>query len=125
MSLKNGFISFLKFILIIAGCALISLAFVWPFWKFSTSAPRAFTLIVLILLTAFLIFVLVKKIRKSKFINTLQFFLNTLFIVLGLVFSIHFILLNFRLLGFIIFFAMIILEIILNHIFKKIKHEKK
>lgn len=125
MSLKNGFISFLKFILIIAGCALISLAFVWPFWKFSTSAPRAFTLIVLILLTALLIFVLVKKIRKSKFINTLQFFLNTLFIVLGLVFSIHFILLNFRLLGFIIFFAMIILEIILNHIFKKIKHEKK
>lgn len=125
MSLKNGFISFLKFILIIAGCSLISLAFVWPFWKFSTSAPRAFTLIVLILLTALLIFVLVKKIRKSKFINTLQFFLNTLFIVLGLVFSIHFILLNFRLLGFITFFAMIILEIILNHIFKKIKHEKK
>lgn len=61
------FLSFLSFLLILAGCILVAFLVVWPLWKFATSSGKLYTICTLILASLALIFFIVKKIlEKSK-----------------------------------------------------------
>ncbi len=116
-------ISVLRFILLITICIISSLILVWPLWKFSTSLPKVYTIIVLTILGAALIFLAVKKIIKSKAISVIRFFVNLAIIFATLIFSVRFIIGGNRIIGLIIFAAGIVLEIVTNIIFSKVSHE--
>ncbi len=47
-------------------CFLCSFVIVWPLWKFSTSLPKVYTAVVLILFFILVIFFIVRKIQKNK-----------------------------------------------------------
>lgn len=123
-SLKKTLLSILKILLFAAVCVLVSTAIVWPLWKFSTSLPAAYTIVILILLAAGILFLSVKKIIKTPFISVLSFFLNTIIICTGIFFSVRFVLHEKRLIALIILISTVILEIILNLILSRFKNEK-
>jgi len=61
------FLTFLKILALILICFAIAFLVVWPLWKFALSAPVVYTWVVLILLAAFFVFLIVRKIlNKSK-----------------------------------------------------------
>ena len=62
MSAKKGFLTFLRILLLIAACVLAAVVLVYPLWKFAISAPGVYTVVVLILIALFLIFLIVRKI---------------------------------------------------------------
>ena len=52
--------------LVILLCALSSLLIVWPLWKFSTSAPKVYTITVLVISFALIIFFIIRRIKNKK-----------------------------------------------------------
>ena len=58
--------TFLRIILLIAACIGATIVLVFPLWKFSTAAPRIYTITVLILSAAFLLYLIVRKIISKK-----------------------------------------------------------
>ena len=65
MRAKGKFIVFLRILLLIVACIAATVVLVFPLWKFSTSAPRIYTLTVLILCAALVIFLVVRKILSK------------------------------------------------------------
>ena len=65
MRAKGKFIVFLRILLLIAACIAATIVLVFPLWKFSTSTPRIYTLTVLILCAALVIFLIVRKILSK------------------------------------------------------------
>ncbi len=65
MSAKKGLLTFLRILLLIAACVLATLVLVYPLWKFAVSAPQIYTVVVLILIALFLIFLIVRKILTA------------------------------------------------------------
>ncbi len=53
-------------LLVILLCALSSLLIVWPLWKFSTSAPKMYTITVLAISFALIIFLIIRRIKNKK-----------------------------------------------------------
>ena len=70
MRAKGKFIVFLRILLLIAACVAATVVLVFPLWKFSTSAPRIYTAVVLILCLLALLYLIISKIvtkaRKNK-----------------------------------------------------------
>ena len=62
---KNLFSSTGKLFLLLLLCTLFAVAFVFPLWKFAMTYPKAYTFTILSILGLSLIFILIKKIRKS------------------------------------------------------------
>ncbi|MCR4954005.1 MAG: hypothetical protein K6A43_08015 [Treponema sp.] len=121
---QRHFGSVIRLFLLIALCVASSLILVWPLWKFSTSFPKVYTVIVLALIGGAAIFFAVKKIIKSDKISVIRFFVNLILIALTIILCVSFILGGNRLLGLIIFLAGIALEILANIIFSKISQAK-
>ena len=65
MRAKGKFIVFLRILLLIVACIAATIVLVFPLWKFSTAAPRIYTLTVLILCAALVIFLIVRKILSK------------------------------------------------------------
>ena len=65
MRTKGKFIVFLRILLLIVACVAATIVLVFPLWKFSTSTPRIYTLTVLILCAALVIFLIVRKILSK------------------------------------------------------------
>lgn len=64
---NKKFINFLRILILILACIAASVVIVFPLWKFSTSAPKVYTIVVLSLSAAFIIYLIVRKIiRKNK-----------------------------------------------------------
>ena len=57
-------INFLKFLLLIVIAFALAFLIVWPLWKFATSSPNVYTVIILVLLALFFIFLIIQGIRK-------------------------------------------------------------
>lgn len=62
LSFKKSFISFLRILLLILICVGASILLVFPLWKFATAAPKIYTITVLALTAAFIIYSIIKKI---------------------------------------------------------------
>ena len=75
-SFSNGFFSILKIILLFAACIFTSIIIVWPFWKFSTALPKAYTIAVLSVISIFLLFLIIKKVIHSKKSSVIKVFVN-------------------------------------------------
>jgi len=63
MKTKNNFLSFLRILLLIIVCIALTIAIVFPLWKFATSTPKLYTIVVLVLCLLYLGFVIVRKCR--------------------------------------------------------------
>lgn len=122
---QRHFSSVLRVFLLIALCVASSLILVWPLWKFSTSFPKIYTVIVLALIGGAAVFFAAKKIIKSDKIAVIRFFINLILIVLTLFFCVKFILDGSRIIGLIIFLAGIAVEILANIIFSKVAQAKR
>lgn len=59
------FSSAIKVLLLLVFCTLLGASIVYPLWNFATKAPQVYTVSILVLIGAILIFLLVKKILKS------------------------------------------------------------
>ncbi len=119
----SAFFSFLNLLFLIAACVLFSAVLVWPLWKFSTSLPKVYTVLILVLLGAVILYFSIKKIIKSNKISVIKFFSNLIVILLALVFSFLLIISGQRIPGILVFTAGIAVEIVINIIFSKIRHE--
>lgn len=122
---QRHFSSVLRVFLLIALCVASSLILVWPLWKFSTSFPKIYTVIVLALIGGAAVFFAAKKIIKSDKIAVIRFFINLILIALTLFFCVKFILDGSRIIGLIIFLAGIAVEILANIIFSKVAQAKR
>lgn len=122
---QRHFSSVIRVFLLIALCVASSLILVWPLWKFSTSFPKIYTVIVLALIGGAAVFFAAKKIIKSDKIAVIRFFINLILIVLTLFFCVKFILDGSRIIGLIIFLAGIAVEILANIIFSKVAQAKR
>lgn len=122
---QRHFSSVLRVFLLIALCVASSLILVWPLWKFSTSFPKIYTVIVLALIGGAAVFLAAKKIIKSDKIAVIRFFINLILIALTLFFCVKFILDGSRIIGLIIFLTGIAVEILANIIFSKVAQAKR
>lgn len=122
---QRHFSSVVRVFLLIALCVASSLILVWPLWKFSTSFPKIYTVIVLALIGGAAVFLAAKKIIKSDKIAVIRFFINLILIALTLFFCVKFILDGSRIIGLIIFLAGIAVEILANIIFSKVAQAKR
>lgn len=122
---QRHFSSVIRVFLLIALCVASSLILVWPLWKFSTSFPKIYTVIVLALIGGAAVFFAAKKIIKSDKIAVIRFFINLILIALTLFFCVKFILDGSRIIGLIIFLAGIAVEILANIIFSKVAQAKR
>lgn len=57
-------LNFFKFLLLIIGTFGLAFIIVWPLWKFATTLPSVYTIVVLVLIALFFIYLIVKGIRK-------------------------------------------------------------
>lgn len=122
---QRHFSSVLRVFLLIALCVASSLILVWPLWKFSTSFPKIYTVIVLAFIGGAAVFFAAKKIIKSDKIAVIRFFINLILIALTVFFCVKFILDGSRIIGLIIFLAGIAVEILANIIFAKVAQAKR
>lgn len=122
-TIKNKTLSVLKFILLAAACVFASIILVWPLWKFSTEAPKIYTIITLSLISCFLIYLIIKKIRKCNWKSVLKFFVILLLFAAGLFFTVKFVLYDKKLLALLALLITIGLIIVVNIIFNRIRHE--
>lgn len=121
--MTNKFLQFLKFILLTVICIVASIVLVWPLWKFSTGTPLAYTITVLVILAALLLFVIIRKIISSGWKSSLKVFINLGLIFGGLFFSVKSVLREQKIIGLIIFIAAILIITGFNLIYNRICHE--
>jgi len=93
------FNSALKVLLLLAFCTLLGAAIVYPLWNFATKAPRVYTISILVLIGAILIFLLVKKILKSGAKTVFMHLLRIAIIVAGISGAVVLVLYEMRLLA--------------------------
>ncbi len=122
-SFSNGFFSILKIILLFAACIFTSIIIVWPFWKFSTALPKAYTIAVLSVISIFLLFLIIKKVIHSKKSSVIKVFVNLALICAGLFFTVRFVLLDKKAIGLLLFLLAIVLLLIFNFLINRITHD--
>ncbi|NLM00102.1 MAG: hypothetical protein GX220_01425 [Treponema sp.] len=72
--LKSFFSGMGKFFLLVALCALFALVIVWPLWKWATSSPTSYSVVLLSVLAFTVVLSVIKKIfaqiKSSKKSNS-------------------------------------------------------
>ncbi|MCR5724618.1 MAG: hypothetical protein K6G80_05980 [Treponema sp.] len=99
---------------LLALCTATGAAFVIPLWKFATSAPRLYSIVILILLASCGLYLLVKKIRKHGIKKALRFFLLLLIILAGVAGAMSSVLAGSRLFAALILITTVIIHGILS-----------
>lgn len=121
--MNKKFLSFFKFLILSVLCVSASILLVWPLWKFSTSSPKVYTIIVLVLLGLFFLYLIINKIRKTEIIKTITFIVNFLILAIGIIFSVKFVFLEKKLLSLFVLAATILLTLMFNLLKNKFHHE--
>lgn len=122
-SFSNHFISILKILLLFVVCILTSIVLVWPFWKFSTVLPSVYTIAVLTVIFALVLFLIIRKIIHSNKFSVIKFFVNLAFIAAGLFFTVYFVLFDKKLLALLIFIMTIVILAVFNILINRIAHD--
>ena len=82
------------FLLLVAGSAGLGLLIAWPLWLFATSSRRIYTIVVLSLIAAGILFLVVRRILRGRDRmrdpgqprkNALTFLVTTLTVIVGIV----------------------------------------
>ncbi len=121
--LSNKFFSILKIILLFVVCILTSIILVWPFWKFSTALPSAYTIVVLSLIALFLIYLITKKILHSKKRTVIKVFVNLAVIFAGIFFTVFFVLTDKKLISLLLFILTIVILTVFNILINRLAHD--
>jgi len=96
---KNIFSAILSILVLISLCLLLTFALVFPLWKFSTTNPNAYSIIVVSIFVLIFIYFIISRIRKSSVRNTMRVFLKIFIILLSITLLIVFVLQGKRLLA--------------------------
>ena len=121
--LSNKLFSILKIILLFVVCILTSIILVWPFWKFSTALPSAYTIVVLSVITLFLIYLITKKILHSKKRTVIKVFVNLAVIFAGIFFTVFFVLTDKKLISLLLFILTIVILTVFNILINRLAHD--
>ncbi len=121
--LSNKLFSILKIILLFVVCILTSIILVWPFWKFSTALPSAYTIVVLSVIAIFLIYLTTKKILHSKKRSVIKVFVNLAVIFAGIFFTVFFVLTDKKLLSLLLFILTIVILTVFNILINRLAHD--
>lgn len=121
--LSNKLFSILKIILLFVVCILTSIILVWPFWKFSTALPSAYTIVVLSLIALFLIYLITKKILHSKKRTVIKVFVNLAVIFAGIFFTVFFVLTDKKLISLLLFILTIVILTVFNILINRLAHD--
>ncbi len=121
--LSNKFFSILKIILLFVVCILTSIILVWPFWKFSTALPSAYTIVVLSVIAIFLIYLITKKILHSKKRTVIKVFVNLAVIFAGIFFTVFFVLTDKKLISLLLFILTIVILTVFNILINRLAHD--
>jgi hypothetical protein len=121
--LSNKLFSILKIFLLFVVCILTSIILVWPFWKFSTALPSAYTIVVLSVIAIFLIYLTTKKILHSKKRSVIKVFVNLAVIFAGIFFTVFFVLTDKKLLSLLLFILTIVILTVFNILINRLAHD--
>lgn len=121
--LSNKLFSILKIILLFVVCILTSIILVWPFWKFSTALPSAYTIVVLSVIAIFLIYLITKKILHSKKRTVIKVFVNLAVIFAGIFFTVFFVLTDKKLISLLLFILTIVILTVFNILINRLAHD--
>ncbi len=89
-----------KFLVLLLSCAALGGIIVFPLWKFATSAPDLYTLILTLIISAMALFFIVKKIIRAGLRSSLSFFLKLIVIASGFFAFVRLVLLSHRIAAF-------------------------
>ena len=120
-NIKKTLASFSKIVLLTVATLCIALLLVWPLWKFATSNPQFYTILISSLIVILFLYLIVQKIRHEPFIKTLKFLINFIIIAAGLFFASIQLLQTRRLFFILILLITIVLLIITNLLFSRKK----
>lgn len=117
---KNSISQSLIAVLITAACILFAFVLVWPLWKFATTFSKAYTIIILSLIAAGIIYLIIKKIRKTPVKKTIIFITNFILAAAGLCLGIFLLIMGKRFLFFIVILIDAGILISVNILLKKL-----
>jgi hypothetical protein len=80
----KSFISGGKAALLIAVCAAAGFAIVWPLWRFATGTPLLYTVTVLAALGVFIIYRIIRAVRRSSWKTSVRILLHIVIITGGI-----------------------------------------
>jgi hypothetical protein len=83
-SILKSFVSGGKVASLIAVCTAVGFAIVWPLWRFATGTPFLYTVTVLGVLGAFIIYRIMHAVRKTPWKTTVRILLHTAIIAGGI-----------------------------------------
>lgn len=121
--LSNKLFSILKIFLLFVVCILTSIILVWPFWKFSTALPSAYTIVVLSVIAIVLIYLITKKIIHSKKRTVIKVFVNLVVIFAGIFFTVFFVLTDKKLISLLLFILTIVILTVFNILINRLAHD--
>lgn len=73
-----------KVLLLLLACTALGVATVYPLWYFATSAPGAYTVAMLVIIAAAVLFIAVRRIRAAGLMATLSVMLRIAVAVAGI-----------------------------------------
>jgi hypothetical protein len=94
-SIRQQLTSAGKFVALMTVCITAGVIIVWPLWRFATSAPVPYTIVVILLLAAFVVYRIIRAIHSLSWKSTVRVFLHIgiiaggLYAVVVLVFNGH------------------------------------
>lgn len=103
--MKNFLIKLGKTLILFLLCALISIVIVLPLWKWSVKSPKSYSDFIFLLIFALLCFLVYRQIKKSGFRKVLGSILKSLILIVTLCLFVYFVLIELRLIAFIILAA--------------------
>jgi hypothetical protein len=84
---------------LIAVCIATGIIIVWPLWRFATSAPVLYTIVVISLFITFAAYRIIRAIRSSSWQSVIRVFLHIVIITAGLYAAVMLVFRGYRLLA--------------------------
>ncbi|MFA6856102.1 MAG: hypothetical protein WCR31_02735 [Treponema sp.] len=115
-SIRKHLFSAGKFAVLIAACIGSGVIIVWPLWRFATSAPVLYTIVVVSLFTVFAAYRIIRAIRSSSWKSVVRVFLHIAIITGGLYAAVMLVFSGYRLLAIPVTILIPVLYIISSHL---------
>lgn len=74
-----------KVVVLLLACTALGAAIVYPLWLFATAVPVTYTITMLVIIAAALVFVIIKRIRTTGWERALATFLRVAVVLAGII----------------------------------------
>jgi hypothetical protein len=114
-ALRRQAVSAGKCIVLIAVCIAAGAVIVWPLWRFATSAPGPYTITVVFIFSAFILYRIIRAVRASSWKSTLRVVLHTILVAGGLYASAAFVFSGHRFAAVPVILLVPVLYVLISH----------